>query len=291
MITARAVPHGRAQGPEPTAERVALWRAMHVQVDPPPHVLADEIGLRLLAPGDDWRARPDMDPVATRGVRLAMAARARFVEDLVAAQSEHGVLQYVILGAGLDTYAQRRSGHTPRLEVFEVDRPGPQAWKRRRLADLGLGEPDWLRFAAVDFEDGGSWWQQLRAAGFDGGRPAVVASTGVSMYLTRKATAATLEHLAGLAPGSTVAMSFLLPPDLLDGADRAGLEAARNGARAAGTPFVSFFAPQDMLSLARHAGFPAVRHVSGRSLADRYFADRPDGLRPSAGEDFLIATT
>jgi methyltransferase (TIGR00027 family) len=264
---------------------------MHVQVDPPPHVLDDEIGLRLVAPGDDWRARPDMDPVATRGLRSAVVARARFVEDLVAAQFDRGVLQYVILGAGLDTYAQRRPGHTPRLEVFEVDQPGPQTWKRRRLADLGLGAPDWLRFVAVNFEDGRSWWQQLAAAGFDGGRPTVVASTGVTMYLTREATAATMEQLAGLASGSTVAMSFLLPPDLLAGADRAGLEASRNGARAAGTPFVSFFTPQDMLSLARHAGFSTVRHIPGSSIADRYFTGRPDGLRPSAGEDFLVATT
>ena len=99
-----------AEAPDSTAVRVALWRAMHVQVDPPPHVLEDEIGLQLVAPDDGWRARPDMDPVGTRGFRAAIVARARFIEDLVAEQAGHGVAQYVILGAGLDTFAQRQPG-------------------------------------------------------------------------------------------------------------------------------------------------------------------------------------
>jgi O-methyltransferase involved in polyketide biosynthesis len=96
-----------AEAPDSTAVRVALWRAMHVQVDPPPHVLEDEIGLQLVAPDDGWRARPDMDPAGTRGFRAAIVARARFIEDLVGGQAGHGVSQYVILGAGLDTFAQR----------------------------------------------------------------------------------------------------------------------------------------------------------------------------------------
>ncbi len=218
-----------AEVPNSTAVRVALWRAMHVQVDPPPHVLEDEIGLQLVAPDDGWRARPDMDPVGTRGFRVAIVARARFIEDLVAEQAGHGVSQYVILGAGLDTFAQRRPDLASRLRVFEVDQPGPQAWKRQRLIELGFGIPDWLRLVPVDFEQGGSWWQQLAAAGFDPGRPAVVASTGVSMYLTKDATAATLRQLAGLAPGSTLAMTFLLPPELLDDTDRSGLADLREG--------------------------------------------------------------
>ncbi len=160
--------------------RVALWRAMHVQVDPPPHVLEDEVGLRLAAPDDGWRQRPDMDPEGTRWFRAGIVARARFVEDLVAEQAAHGVTQYVILGAGLDTFAQRRPELASRLRVFEVDQPGPQAWKRRRLIELGFGVPEWLRLVPVDFERGGSWWDQLVAADFDPARPAVVVSTGVT---------------------------------------------------------------------------------------------------------------
>ncbi|MDT7665588.1 MAG: hypothetical protein QOD04_5144 [Pseudonocardiales bacterium] len=281
----------QAEAPDSTAERVALWRAMHVLVDPPPHVLSDEIGLRLAAPDDDWRRRPDMDPRATSGYRAAVVARARFVDDLVAEQAGRGISQYVVLGAGLDTFAQRRPEIASRLRVFEVDQPGNQAWKRRRLVELGYGIPDWLRLVPVDFEAGGSWWEQLAAAGFDPGQPAVVVSTGVTMYLTKDATAATLRQLAGLAPTSTLAMTFLLPTELLEDADRPGLRAAKSGARATGTPFISFYTPSEMLALAREAGFTTAEHVPGTVLADRYFADRADGLRPSSGEDLLVATT
>ncbi|MEU8973653.1 class I SAM-dependent methyltransferase [Streptomyces monashensis] len=277
-----------------TAVRCALWRAMHVQVDAPPHVLTDEIGLRIADPGDDWRERPDMDPVATRAFRAAMVARARFVEDLVAGQAaEHGVDQYVLLGAGLDTFAQRGTGGVSGLRVFEVDRPGPQEWKRRRLAALGYGDRGSRPYLVpVDFEaSGGAWREPLTAAGFDPGRPAVVASSGVTMYLTKEATVTTLRQVAALAPGSTLAMTFLLPEDLVAEADRPGLRASTAGARSSGTPFRSLYTPEEMLALAREAGFEEARHVSGASLAERYFTGRPDGLRPSTGEDLLVATT
>ncbi|GAA1305834.1 class I SAM-dependent methyltransferase [Streptomyces sanglieri] len=280
----------RTEAPDSTAVRVALWRAMHVQVDSPPHVFEDEIGLRLAAPDDGWRRRPDMDPLTTSGFRAAVVARARFIEDLVVEQAGQGVDQYVVLGAGLDTFAQRRPEIASRLRVFEVDRPGPQAWKRRRLIELGHGIPDGLRLVPVDFEADESWTERLIAAGFDPARPAVVVSTGVTMYLTRDATAATLGRIASFAPGSTLAMTFLLPTELLDDADRPGLQASEEGARASGTPFVSFYTPQEMLALAQEAGLADARHVPGSLLAERYFADRADGLRPSSGEDLLLAT-
>jgi methyltransferase (TIGR00027 family) len=275
--------------PDGTAVRVALWRAMHVLVDPPPHVLEDEISLQLADPCDGWRGRPDMDPRGTSGFRAAIVARARFIEDLVAEQAGHGVTQYVILGAGLDTFAQRRPEIAAGLKVFEVDQPGPQAWKRQRLIELGYGIPDWLLLVPVDFEASGDWWEQVSAAGFDPGQPAVVVSTGVTMYLTKEATAATLRQLAGLSRGSTLAMTFMLPPELLGDADRSGLEMAERGARASGTPFISFYTPAEMLALAGEAGFEDAEHVPGTLLAERYFADRADGLRPSSGEDLLVA--
>jgi methyltransferase (TIGR00027 family) len=277
--------------PDPTAIRVALWRALHVAHDPPPHVLTDVIGLALANPGDDWRQRPDMDPQGTRPFRASIVARARFLEDLVAAEVHRGIGQYVILGAGLDTFAQR-STLGPSLRIFEIDRPGPQAWKQHRLAELDLAIPAWLRFVPVDFEAGRSWLEPLVAAGFDPHAPAVIASTGVSMYLSREANAATLREVAAFAPGSTLAMTFLLPVELGDPALRPGVERARDGARASGTPFVSFFTPAQMLDLAREAGFREPRHVSADALAERYFAGRPDGLRPpSGGEEILLATT
>ena len=210
--------------PESTAVRVALWRALHVEVDLPPHVLEDEIGLKLAGPDAGWRSRPDMDPQATRLFRASIVARARFIEDLVVEQAGRGVSQYNILGAGLDSFAQRRPEIASRLRVFEIDQPGPQAWKRQRLIDLGYGVPEWLRLVPVDFEAGGSWWDQLAASGVDASRPAVVACAGVSLYLTKSAIAATLRQIAMLAAGSTLAMTFILPRELAEPEERPGYE-------------------------------------------------------------------
>jgi len=281
----------QAAAPDNTAVRVALWRALHLEVDSPPHVIEDDVGLKLVAPDDGWRSRADMSPF-TRVFRASIVARARFIDDLVAEQVARGVGQYVILGAGLDTFAQRRPELASRLLVFEIDRPGPQAWKRQRLVDLGLGVPSFLRLVPVDFEAGHAWWQRLAAAGFDAGRPAVVASTGVSMYLTKEAIVSTLRQVAALAPGSTLAMSFMLPLAMADPDVRPGIERAAAGAQAAGTPFISFFTPTEILTLARDAGFTEVQHVSAAALAERYFAGRTDGLRPpNNSEELLVATT
>jgi methyltransferase (TIGR00027 family) len=277
--------------PDNTAVRVALWRALHLEVDPPPHVFEDEIGLKLAAPADGWRSRPDMSPF-TRPFRASILARARFIEDLVAEEAARGVGQYVILGAGLDTFAQRRPEFASHLLVFEVDRPTAQAWKRQRLIDVGLGIPTFLRFVPVDFEAGDAWWDRLAGSGFDSSRPAVVASTGVSMYLTSDAIAATLRQVAALAPGSTFAMSFMLPIEMTDPEIRFAIERAAEGARASGTPFISFFTPKEMLALAREAGFRDVQHVSAAALAERYFAGRTDGLRPpNNSEELLVGRT
>jgi methyltransferase (TIGR00027 family) len=277
--------------PDNTAVRVAMWRALHVEVDPLPHIFEDEVGLKLVAPDAGWRDRPDMSAF-TRPFRASIVARARFIEDLVEEQTDLGVGQYVILGAGLDTFAQRRPEFASRLQVFEIDQPGPQAWKRERLFDLGFGIPSFLRLVPVDFEAGDAWWERLAAAGFDLGRAAIIASTGVSMYLTRQAIAATLRQIATLPPGSTLAMSFMLPIEMADPQLRAGFERAAAGARANGTPFISFFTPAEMLQAASEAGFKVVQHVSAAALAQRYFSGRTDGLSlPDNSEELLVAMT
>jgi methyltransferase (TIGR00027 family) len=281
----------QAPAPESTAVRVALWRAIHVQIDPPPHVLEDEIGLRLAAPDEGWRDRGDMDPSGTSRFRAGIVARSRFAEDLLAEQVGNGVTQYVILGAGLDTFAQRKPELASRIRVFEVDQPGPQTWKRERLTELGYGIPPWLRLVPVDFEADGSWWDRLLAAGFDAAGLAVVASLGVSMYLTKDANAATLRQISSLAPGSTLIMTFAPPLDLLDEQDRGARLAAEQGAQASGTPWLSSFAPQEILATARDAGFKDASYISAATLNERYFAGRTDDLRTSPGEELLVATT
>ena len=281
---------GLTAAPDNTAVRVALWRALHLRVDAPPHVLVDHIGLQLVATEEDWPDRADMSPF-TRPFRASILARARFIEDLVADQIERGIGQYVILGAGLDTFAQRRPELASRVVVYEIDQPGPQAWKQQRLVDLGMGIPSFLRFVPVDFEAGDLWWDRVAAAGFDARRPAIIASTGVSMYLTRNANATMLGRIASFAVGTTLALSFMLPIAMADPELRAGFERAAAGARASGTPFLSFYSPAEMLAAARAAGFREARHVPAAELAERYFAGRTDGLRPpNNAEELLVAT-
>jgi methyltransferase (TIGR00027 family) len=275
--------------PDNTAVRTALWRALHLEVDAPPHVLEDRIGMQLVAPEEGWRDRPDMDPLRTAGFRASIVARARYVEDVVAHSAKTRDVQYVILGAGLDTAAQRSTDWAGHVRVFEVDQPGTQEWKRRRLGELGYAVPDWLRFVPSDFEVAGGWHKELLDAGFDPAVPAVVASTGVSMYLTREANAATLRETARLARDTTLVMSFLLPMEVLAAEDRQGLEISQRGAAAAGTPFRSFFTPGQIAALALEAGFADARHVSSADQNARYFTGRPDGLRLPTGEDLLVA--
>ncbi|WP_330283061.1 class I SAM-dependent methyltransferase [Streptomyces sp. NBC_00588] len=277
---------------EHTAVRVALWRALHLRADPPPYVIEDEVGLRLAGvgagPGEDWRERPDMDVVGTRRMRASIVARARYVEDLVVERAGEGLDQYVVLGAGLDTFAQRRPDvGAGGLRVFEVDQAGPQEWKRQRLEELGFGVPEWLRLVPVDFE--GDWWGQLLAGGLDPGRPAVVASAGVTMYLTAEAIRTTFRLVASLAPGSTLVSTFLRPVEDVEPEEQPRLRTAMKGAEAAGTPFRTFYRPPEILALAHETGFRKVRHVSAADLEKRYFAGRRDGLRPSRGEELLVA--
>lgn len=279
------------RGPEPTAERVALWRALHAEIDAPPHVLEDVIGIKLLSPAADWRRRPDMDPQRAGAFRASIVARARFIDDLVVDAAARGIAQYVLLGAGLDTFAQRRPDVASQMTVFEVDEPGAQTWKKQRLNDLGFGVPEWLRFVAVDFEKGGSWWEALLAAGFNTDEPAIVACAGVSLYLTRAAIDKMLRRIAALAPGSLFAMTFVLPLELVEPQERPGFEAAIRGADASGTPFISFFAPDEIAAMGQAAGFKEVRVVNGSELTRRYFAERTDGLNPGNSEQFLVAAT
>ncbi len=277
--------------PEHTAVRVALWRALHVQVDSNPHVLEDELGLKLV--GDqNWRDRPDMNPEGTRRIRSSIVARARFVEDLVEEQVKLGTTQYVILGAGLDTFAQRRPEIASRLTVFEVDQPGPQKWKEQRLNELGFEKiPDYLKFVPVDFEGGQSWRDKLVESGFDPNKPSIVASTGVSMYLTREANLSTLRQMANLSPGSCFATTYMLPIELLEPQDKPTLEFTIQKTREAGTPFISFFTPTEILELAEEAGFRKAHYVSIEEIRERYFLNRSDGLIPGSGECFLVAMT
>ncbi len=278
------------KAPEATAVRVALWRALHVLLDPKPHVLTDDIGAKLVSE-NNWQSRPDMNPGFSKPMRASIVGRARFIEDIVEEKIKQGVSQYVILGAGLDTFAQRRPDILSQIQIFEVDQLGPQKWKQKRLVEMGFVIPENLHFVPVNFEAGESWWKHLVSAGFDEKKPAVVVSTGVSMYLTKETNLATLQQMAQLAPGSVFAMTFMLALDLLDSQERSSMEFVMKKADESGTPFLSLFSPSQILDMAKTAGFKTSQYVSGEDLYQRYFATRKDGLRTGHAEAFLVAST
>ncbi|MDD2798704.1 MAG: class I SAM-dependent methyltransferase [Bacteroidales bacterium] len=274
--------------PNNTAIRTALWRALHSQIDAQPFVFEDEIGLKLIDPTEDWQQRPDMK--FTKRIRASIVARARYVEDLLMEQIKQGVSQYVILGSGLDTFAQRRLNEDTNLHIFEIDHPDTLTWKQERLKELGYGVPNYLHFVPVDFETD-SWYEALMKGKFDKNKKSVIASTGVTLYLTKEAIISTLNQIATFASGSTLAMTFNLPIELVDEDDKPLIEMSIKGAHASGTPMISFFAPDEILALAREAGFKKAKTISTKEMKQLYFANRTDDLYPASGEIFLIATT
>ena len=273
--------------PDSTAVRTALWRALHVKVDAKPYILEDVVGLELLAPPDGWMERPDMKYTAR--LRASILVRARFIEDLIIEESKRGTGQYVLLGAGIDTFAQRRPDIAAGLQIYEIDQPGTLAWKQEQLHALGFGIPEYLHFVPVDFETT-SWFEQLKNSGFDPRKPAFISCTGVSLYLTKEAIISTLKRIATFAPGSKLAMTFYLPMELLDEEDKPMQEIAEKGARESGNPMISFFLPEEILTLAKNAGFKEAQTLSTNEM-EFYFSGRTDNLLPASGEVFLVAIT
>ena len=274
------------QQPDNTAIRTALWRAFHTQADAEPHILEDTLGLQLIAPEEGWQERPDIK--YTQRLRASVVARSRYIEDIITTEIPKGTDQYVILGSGLDTFAQRNPDTASKIQIFEIDQPGTLIWKQKRLSETGFHVPENLHFVPVNFEKS-SWWEQLLKAGFNIHKPAVIACTGVTLYLTRSAIKETLQHMVSLAAGSVVAISFYLPVELLEKEDQPMQEMANKGAQQAGTPFISFFSPEEVIAIAKESGLKNTDLVSTEDIKDLYFKNRTDGLSPASGEVFLLA--
>ncbi|WP_407485620.1 class I SAM-dependent methyltransferase [Elizabethkingia miricola] len=274
------------QQPDNTAIRTALWRAFHTQTDAEPHILEDTVGLQLIAPEQGWQERPDIK--YTQRLRASVVARSRYIEDIITTEIPKGTDQYIILGSGLDTFAQRNPNITSKIQIFEIDQPDTLAWKQKRLSETGFHIPENLHFVPVNFEKS-SWWKQLLKAGFNIHKPTVIACTGVTLYLTRSAIKETLQHMVSLAAGSVVAISFYLPVELLEKEDQPMQEMANKGAQQAGTPFISFFSPEEVIAIAKESGLKNTDLVSTEDIKDLYFKNRTDGLSPASGEVFLLA--
>ncbi len=270
--------------PSQTALTAAAARAAHLIVNGEPVIFADDLAAVLLGEqADEFISyhRAHGTHLVLSSARAQVLCRSRFTEDRLAACIRDGTTQYVILGAGLDSFAYRTQQDVRGLaRVFEVDHPGTQQWKRDHLAAAGIPVPDRVRFVAMDFERD-SLAGSLRQAGFDPARPALVSWLGVTMYLTAAAISQTLAEIGGFAPGTQLITDYMLPNDLRDEAGHtyAGLVAPAAAER--GEPWLTFFAPDDMSALLEGHGFGAVEHVRQRDSIPAALWDRTDSLRPA----------
>jgi len=274
--------HGRASK---TALRVAIRRAAH-QLMEDPKVLNDPIAVRLLGSGFARDLERASHKVA-RDFRAFMAARSRYVEDQLKDAVSKGVEQYVVLGAGLDTFAYRNP--FPSLRVFEVDFPATQEWKRSMLAEAAIALPTNMVFVPLDFEHK-TLAEGLSDAGFDAARPAFFGWLGVVPYLTLEAFRATIGTIADMTSGSVVSFDYAFPPETLSPPRRLVFDALSARVAAAGEPFQLFFSPEELEAELRRMGFRRIEQIDSEHLNALYFAGRADGLKLSPSVLGKIAT-
>jgi methyltransferase (TIGR00027 family) len=266
--------------PSATAQRVAMRRAAHQILDSP-RVLDDPIALPILGPevaAQLESERGKSDSYAARSLRAFMVARSRYAEDELARAIVRGASQYVILGAGLDTFAYRNSHSESVLRVFEVDHPATQAWKLKRLATAGIAIPASATFAPVDFERQ-SLSDGLERANFRRDAVTFFSWLGVTPYLTREAMTATLTFIASMPKGSGVVFDYAVPRSSLNWLGRLAFDRLASRVAAAGEPFQLFFEPQALAEQLRGMGFQSVEDLGTEEMNARYFKSRSDNLR------------
>ena len=289
--------------PSATAVLCAIARAAHLLWDQPPKIFEDTVALQLSeceseaalkAQMDQLEAEaarstsPDFALALRRSVTAAVINRSRYLEDEVDEAVRRGVSQYVILGAGLDSFAYRRPELANVLHVFEVDHPATQAWKRARLRAAGIELPANLSLVPVDFERE-SLIDNLRMSGYRTDAPGLFSWLGVTMYLSSDAIFGTLRTVAALAPGTEIIFEYSVPIDLVDEQTQRLLAAAMAAAQARGEPQISFFEPAKLAEQVRKIGFAQVSDFGPEDAEARYFKGRTDGLRPHAVNHYMRA--
>ena len=273
-----------------TAERVAVERAAHQLLDSP-LVLVDPLAIEMLAPDQASRLREhpeqhDASPI-TKPMRALVVVRSRIAEEEIArGAASGGVGQYVLLGAGLDTFAYRNP--LPGVRVFEVDEPATQRLKRERLDAAGIAVPETVTFVPCDFRTAAPI-VELRSAGFDDARPAVFAWLGVAMYLTRADVMRTLRAIAALPKSSAVVFDYALPPRALSWMTRLFYRRVLRRLEAQGEPWRSFFEPTPLRAALADLGFTEIDDLGPAEIDGRYLAGRRDGLKAGSVGRIVIA--
>lgn len=272
-----------AAAPSLNAQRSAMGRALHQLVDNP-RVFEDPLAVAIT--GEEIRIKPNLRHVETRHQRALMAARSRRAEDELDVGRAHGATQYVILGAGLDTYAYRNQNSN--LRVFEVDHPAAQTWKQKRLDAAGITIPPTLAFVATDFENE-TLPSALESAGFQTGEVSFFSWLGVSPYRHAQGTLAALAFIGSLPPGSGVVFDYAVRRSSLDAIDETAMDALASRFGVDGESLQLFVDSNALDKVLRCAGFNEIEDLGPAEIDKRYFRDRADGLRIPPGLAHLVS--
>jgi len=270
----------KQNGPSPTAYRVAMMRAAHQIIDNP-KVFEDPIALSIIGAQGNAEIHSEERRFKSRlhrYLRAIVVARSRFVEDELSIAIKRGVRQYVILGAGLDTFAYRNPYASVGLRVFEVDHPATQDWKRQRLNAAKIPIPETLTYTPIDFETQ-SLAGQLREAGFMTDELSLFSWLGVTMYLTRETTMATMEYISSPTPtGSEIVFDYVVPPASQKFLRRLVFRLLSKKVRSFGEPWQTYFDPSALKTALKAIGFRQTEDIGPEEINARYFKDRTDGL-------------
>lgn len=274
--------------PSMTALTAAAARAAHLVVDAEPLIFSDPLAAPLLGDQagpllDHHRAHGSHDVLAV--ARTTVVTRSRFAEERLAAAVRRGTTQYLILGAGLDSFAWR-SPLAARVRVIEADHPATQRWKQARLAEAGLPARGEVGYAGADLE-AGALEAALATAGFDPGRPALISWLGVTMYLTPDAVTGTLATLSRCAAGTELVAEYFVPGDLRDDLGHRYAQLVAPFAAEQGEPWRTCLRPEEMAGLLAGHGFAVIANVRQKDTVPGQLWDRADALRP-AGLNWLV---
>ena len=270
----------RESSPSITAHRAAMHRSAHQILDEP-RVFDDPLAMRII--GAESRAALQATPqqfAAAQGsdlLRAFIAVRSRYAEDTLGETIRRGLSQYVILGAGLDTFAYRNPYTQARLNVFEVDHPTTQGWKRAQLEEAGISVPASLTFVPVDFETQ-TIAEGLQQASFDHREPAFFSWLGVTPYLTADVVHSTLKFIAALKTGSGVVFDYVISPSLLNPQQRSAFDDLSRRVARAGEPWRTFFDPSTLTADLFAFGFAQTINMGPDEINTRYFTGRNDNL-------------
>lgn len=274
--------------PSATAQGAAIHRAAHQLLDVP-KILDDPLALRIIGANAESALRSNLAWFQkSRFLRAFIVLRSRYAEDELARAIQSGVRQYVILGAGLDTFAYRNPYPGSRLRVFEVDHPATQSWKRARLLEAEIAIPDSLTFAPVDFEQQ-ALADGLSRAGFRADEAAFFSLLGVVVYLTKTAVMETFKFAASRPAGSEIVFDYSILPTALSKSQRLAREALASQVAAIGEPWITYFDPSSLASELRDMGFKHVDDFGPEEANNRYFKNRADSLRISGSSRLIKA--